>query len=102
MLVASKQTQTGLADCEKAIAQKDGHGNALTSRGQARLLLQQNELALADFQAALAENPSHMRALYGRGIARLRLGDTSGDADKALAISRLKGASRDYQAPGLS
>lgn len=96
--VAAGQVDSGLAACQVALAAgQNGQGNALTSRGQAYLLLGRHREALADFEQALSVAPNHMRAMFGRGLARQALGERSaGQIDLDLAVARLPGAGREF------
>jgi tetratricopeptide (TPR) repeat protein len=96
--VAAGQVDSGLTVCQAALAAgKNGQSNALTSRGQAYLLLGRHVDALADFEQALSIAPNHMRAMFGRGLARQALGERSaGQIDLDLAVARLPGAGREF------
>jgi Tfp pilus assembly protein PilF len=98
VLVAAGQTQRGLDVCEDAVALgRDADPNALTARGQARLLTGQDKLALADFEMALQYKSNHARAIYGQGLVQQRLGDdATGRRNMARALKMLPGAARDF------
>jgi tetratricopeptide (TPR) repeat protein len=85
-----RELESGLADCDAALATLPGLPAILDSRGFVHLRLKQYDAAIADYDAALAQRPKLASSLYGRGLAKAGKGDADGatkDASAALAIS---------------
>ena len=86
-MVAGKQLQEALDDCNKANSLSPAIPQILGYRGFVYLKLGQFDKALADYDAAfsLTKIPDHADWLYGRGVTKLKEGESGGGADIAKA-----------------
>ena len=103
-MVAGKQLQEALADCNKASSLSPTIPQILAYRGFVYLKLGQFDKALADYDAAFAltKIPDHADWLYGRGLSKLRKGDAAGgNADIAKARTIKADIAEEYATYGI-
>jgi tetratricopeptide (TPR) repeat protein len=85
-VLANRELDKALVDCNAALRLDPGDAAALDSRGWVRLRQGDARAAIVDFDAALAIMPKLPASLFGRGVAFRRLGETAkGDADLSAA-----------------
>ena len=86
-MLANKDLDKALGDCNAAVRAIPGNASFLDSRAFIHLRQKDDRAALADFDAALAIDPKRPWALYGRSLAETHLGMTTEAArDRALAV----------------
>ncbi|WP_428969655.1 aspartyl protease family protein [Sphingomonas sp. Xoc002] len=86
-MLADKDLDKALGDCNAAVHAIPGDPSFLDSRAFVHLRQKDDRAALADFNAALAIDPKRPWALYGRSIAETHLGMTTEAArDRTLAM----------------
>mgnify|MGYP002343962517 CR=1 FL=1 len=87
-MLADKDLDKAMGDCNAAVRALPRNGSFLDSRGFVHLRLKEDQAALADFNAALALDPRRAWALYGRALAEAHLGMTTQAAqDRTLATA---------------
>ncbi|HIV78859.1 MAG TPA: retroviral-like aspartic protease family protein [Candidatus Sphingomonas excrementigallinarum] len=86
-MLANKDLDKALGDCNAAVHAIPGNPSFLDSRAFIHLRQKDDRAALADFDAALAIDPKRPWALYGRSLAETHLGMTTEAArDRTLAV----------------
>jgi hypothetical protein len=85
-VLANRELQRALADCNKSLDLAPDQFRTLDSRGLVYFRLGELDKAITDYNAALKIDDQLSTSLYGRGLAKMKRGDrTGGDADIAAA-----------------
>jgi tetratricopeptide (TPR) repeat protein len=101
-MLADKQLEAALSDCNRALKLAPGRDDILDSLGWVYLRLGRTQTAVARFDAALAQSPRLASSLFGRGMARLELGDIrNGRADIKLATELEPGIEARFKGYGI-
>ena len=101
-VIANRELQQALADCNAALRLMPNDIHMLDSRGLAYLRLGEFDMAVADYDTVLKVNPRQAGALFGRGFAKLKRGDSAGgNADIVAAKAISAGIVEEFSRYGL-